>query len=389
MKRFFLFLILSLSLVLANFSSSESIKLILTANVNGETDPCGWKKRPMGGLARKSTIINANQTDGYEWLVADAGNLFFKKDNISPGVTMETSKETAKIIVKCFNSIGCNAFSPSSHDFAGGYEFLKTLESEANFPFISANIFGKYGQKIFESHVIENIKGKKIAFIGLSSKFVSEGISVKDPFKMLEKTLEEINSKADMIILLFNASEGDLNILRSKNYNIDLAIRSRSNLPAKTSKDGGKYKIPIYSLGSRGKYVYDFDVKIGDSYSKFIDLKYVQSESSKINNLLKDYDINFNESLDLSTQFKDNPEVLKNVKKNLELREEMENILNNKINYFSFTKHALDEKIDDDKNVLVIIDQGKEAINQLYGPILPSVDDKGRLPGDPHHGHSH
>ena len=41
MKQFSLFLILSLSLVLANFSSSESIKLILTANVNGETDPCG------------------------------------------------------------------------------------------------------------------------------------------------------------------------------------------------------------------------------------------------------------------------------------------------------------------------------------------------------------
>ena len=380
-KHIILFLFLSISTVLANFSSGGGIKLVLTSNVNGETDPCGWKKKPMGGLARKSTIINQNKADGYELLVADGGNLFFKKNNISPGVTMETSKETAKIIVKCFNSIGCNAFSPSSHDFAGGYDFLKTLESEANFPFISANIFGKYGQKIFEPYVIENIKGKKIAFIGLSSKFVSEGISVKDPFKMLEKNLEEIDSKADMIILLFNASEGDLNILRSKNYDIDLAIRSRSNLPAKTSNDGGKYKIPIYSLGARGKYVYDFDVKIGDSSSKFIDLKYLQSESSKINNSLKDYDINFNESVDLSTQFKDNPEVLKNVKKNLELKEEMEHILNNKINYFSFTKHALDEKINDDKSVLVIIDKGKEAINQLYGPVLPSVN--------PHDNHNH
>ena len=303
MKQFFLFLILSSSLVLANFSPSESIKLILTANVNGETDPCGWKKRPMGGLARKSTIISNNKINGYELLIADAGNLFFKKDNISPGVTMETSKETAKIIVKCFNSIGCNAFSPSSHDFAGGYDFLKTLENEADFPFISANIFGKYGEKIFEPYVIENIKGKKIAFIGLSSKFLSQGVSVRDPFKMLEENLEEIDSKSDMIVLLFNASEGDLNILKSKNYNVDLAIMSRSNLPANASNDGGKYKIPIYSLGSRGKYVYDFDIKIEDSSSKFIDLKYVQSESSKVNNFLKDYDINFNETLKLFVDF--------------------------------------------------------------------------------------
>ena len=108
MKRFFLFLILSLSLVLANFSPSESIKLILTANVNGETDPCGWKKMPMGGLARKSTIINDIRQDGYTVLIADAGNLFFKKDNISSGVTMETSKETSKIINKCFNTNSSN-----------------------------------------------------------------------------------------------------------------------------------------------------------------------------------------------------------------------------------------------------------------------------------------
>tara|TARA_B100001142_G_C14026404_1_gene536367 strand:- start:518 stop:640 length:123 start_codon:yes stop_codon:yes gene_type:complete len=39
--KHFLFLILSLSLIFANFSPSESIKLILTSNVNGETDPCG------------------------------------------------------------------------------------------------------------------------------------------------------------------------------------------------------------------------------------------------------------------------------------------------------------------------------------------------------------
>ena len=33
-----------------------------------------------------------------------------------------------------------------------------------------------------------------------------------------------------------------------------------------------------------------------------------------------------------------------------------------------------------------VIDKGKERINKLHGP-LP--DDKGRLPGDPHHGHNH
>ena len=117
-----------------------------------------------------------------------------------------------------------------------------------------------------------------------------------------------------MIVLLFNASEKDLNILKSKNYDIDLAIRTRSNLPPKTSVDGGSYNIPIYSLGSRGKYVYDFDIMISDNSSKFIDLPYIRSELSKTNNFLNNYDINPNESLDLAIQFKDDPEALKNFK---------------------------------------------------------------------------
>ncbi len=36
-----IFLVLISSLIFSNFSNSEAIKLVLTSNVNGETDPCG------------------------------------------------------------------------------------------------------------------------------------------------------------------------------------------------------------------------------------------------------------------------------------------------------------------------------------------------------------
>jgi len=103
----------------------------------------------------------------------------------------------------------------------------------------------------------------------------------------------------------------------------------------------------------------------------------------------KNYEINFNESLDLSLQFKDDPEVLKNIEKKLQLKNDLEMKLNEKVNYFSFTKHALDQKINDDQSIISIIDRGKELINELYGPALPSEDHKGRLPGDPHYRHNH
>ena len=126
----------------------------------------------MGGLARKSTIINDLKNQNNEVIVADAGNLFFKKDKISSGITIDTAKETAKIIVDCFNAIGCDVFAPGSHDFAAGFEFIKELEARSNFPYISANIFSKNGEKLYDPYVIVEKQGKKIGFLGLSSVFL-------------------------------------------------------------------------------------------------------------------------------------------------------------------------------------------------------------------------
>ena len=70
----------------------------------------------------------------------------------------------------------------------------------------------------------------------------------------------------------------------------------------------------------------------------------------------------------------------------MERKEQLESILDNKVNYFSFKKHSLDETYKDDIKILSIIDKGKEVINELHGP-LP--DDKGRLPGDTHYNHGH
>ena len=186
-----------------------------------------------------------------------------------------------------------------------------------------------------------------------------------------------------MVILLFNASEKDLNRLKTKDYPIDLTIRSRSNLPPAVSKDGGSFDIPIYSIGMRGKYVFEFDINIGDSSSEFIDLIHVESSLDKANNFLDNYNVNSGESIDLNEEFKDDPQVLNNILKNLEKKQQLEDLLNNKSNYFSFIKHSLDKQISDDFKILNIIDLGKERINQLHGP-LP---DDG--PNHHHHNHKH
>tara|TARA_B100000676_G_scaffold286024_1_gene315210 strand:+ start:213 stop:1214 length:1002 start_codon:yes stop_codon:yes gene_type:complete len=332
----------------------------------------------MGGLARKSTIIKDLKSEGHDVIVADAGNLFFKKDKLSSGVTIDHAKETAKIIVDCFNIIGCDVFSPGSHDYAAGFDFMQQLEKKSNFPYISANIFGKNGEKLYDPYLIVEKQGKKIGFIGLSSVFLNENLVVKDPFKVLKNIISQVESKTDMIILLFNASEKDLNRLKTKEYAIDFTVRSRSNLPPAVSKDGGSSSIPIYSIGMRGKYVFEFDINIGDTNSEFLDIMYLESQLEKTEKFLSTYNIDFEESIDLDSEFKDDPKALNQIKKKLDQRDNLVRTISNKVNYFSFKKYSLDKQIKDDVKILNVIESGKKKMTDLYGP-LP----------DPHKGHNH
>ena len=377
-KNILIYIFLSLSVVFANFSSDNGIRLVLTSNVNGETDPCGWKKKPMGGLARKSTIIKDLKSEGHDVIVADAGNLFFKKDKLSSGVTIDHAKETANIIVDCFNIIGCDVFSPGSHDYAAGFDFMQQLQKKSNFPYISANIFGKNGEKLYDPYIIVEKQGKKIGFVGLSSVFLNEKLTVKDPFKTLKNIINEVDSKTDMIILLFNASEKDLNRLKTKDYPIDFAVRSRSNLPPAVSKDGGSSSIPTYSIGMRGKYIFEFDLNIGDKDSKFLDIMYLESKLEKSEKFLSSYNIDFEESIDLDSEFKNDPKALSQIKKKLKERDDLVATLGGKVNYFSFRKYSLDKQIKDDTKILNVIENGKKRMTDLFGP-LP----------DPHKGHNH
>ena len=76
-KYYFLLLF---SLIIADIKAPNSITIIGTTNVLGEIDPCGWKKKPLGGLARKATVIKNLINDNEDPIIVDAGDLFLRKE---------------------------------------------------------------------------------------------------------------------------------------------------------------------------------------------------------------------------------------------------------------------------------------------------------------------
>jgi len=342
----------------------------------------------LGGLARKATILEDLSNQNINPIVLDAGDLFFKKDIIEPGITTDIAKINADIIVESFNKMGCDAFSPGSKDFASGLNFLKSLEKKSKFPFISANLANKKGELLFEPYIIKKHKGNRIAIIGLSSEFTSNEIVVLEPIVTLQNVINRIGD-VDLVVLLFNASDKDLNMLYSSQLPVDFILRSKGRV---RSSDGGS-KIPTYSAGDRGKIIYRFDINLVDSKLPFVDVAWCENTNDRVTsrlNKMKKGD----ETAVLEYLYKDDPATLNRIKNYKNQLDMANQLLENAINTVSFSKIELGKTIFDRPDILKIVDRGKIKIKDISGPPIgpilpPSPDHKGRMPGDAHYNHNH
>tara|TARA_Y100001970_G_scaffold293883_1_gene444234 strand:- start:112 stop:1032 length:921 start_codon:yes stop_codon:yes gene_type:complete len=284
----------------------------------------------------------------------------FKKTSLEPGVGGEIARINADIILQSFDKIGCHAFSPGEKDFAAGKDFIVESSKNVNFPFISANIYDLDQGLLFNPYIIYELKGINVAFIGLTSNFISEEIIVKDPIESLKPILTELESKADIKILLFSSSNDDMRRLQAESLNLSMIIRSKNK---KKSADGGK-GIPTYSLGDRGRTLYAFDLEINDSSVELTDL-------ASFEKVIKQSNINLNKmkkgdsTVDLKTLFRDDPIVLEKIFKYESNIEEANQKIENAINKITINKVDLGKKIDSQIDILKIIDDGKVKIKEL------------------------
>ena len=91
--------------------------------------------------------------------------------------------------------------------------------------------------------------------------------------------------------------------------------------------------------------------------------------------------------VDLNDLYKDNAATLRRIA-NYENQIILANQkIENLVNVLEFEKIELDKNIDGRIDIMQIVDKGKVKLESIMGPTMP--DSKGRLPGDPHHGHNH
>lgn len=375
-------------LVMISCSSADKaggFTLVMSGNMHGQLDPCGWKKNPMGGLSRRYVKIQELKTKGKNPIILDAGDLFFSTINLNED-NIKSEEFRASAIMEGYNKIGCDAINVGKYELLNGLSFLKNISEKTDIPFLSANLKNsKTKELIFNPYLILNRENLSIGIIGVTSLLPDSSTSlVSDDFILAgNEYIDKLSGQTDIIILLVNTDRSSQKDLAENFKNADFIVASgstnltRSNAP---QKENGPY---VFSCGKQGKYLLTVDAQIKDLESPMVN---ISSHETKIANVKKRFDRLQKKDPDkkLKDIYKDQANVLKLIEQYKEELKSSEQAISESKNTVVYKTVGLNKKIKDNPEVLAFVNQSLSTCKSLK----PKVKNLKKKEID-HSGHDH
>ncbi|MBD7966467.1 5'-nucleotidase C-terminal domain-containing protein [Paenibacillus gallinarum] len=167
------------------------------------------EESPNMGYAKVAGIADKYRKDNPNTLLLDGGDAIH-------GTTFATLVN-GESIVKVMNEMGYDAIVPGNHEFNYGWEHLVKLSKDLNFPMISANVKKKNSTGLFDPYIIKEVDGVKLGIIALTTPETAyktnpknvEGIEFTDPSDEMQKYVDELRNKVDVIVALAHIGQDD------------------------------------------------------------------------------------------------------------------------------------------------------------------------------------
>ncbi len=226
-KKVIYLFVMGLFIILSGCAKDEEINIIHTDAMKANVFPEEKNGEIIGGMALLSSGINyfKDKNKG-EFILVDAGS--------SLNGSVFSFYTQGKALVDILNNIGYDAIAIGNREFDYGIELVKELESFAKFSFLSANVYYKKNGIVFKEYIIKNTKqGTKIAIIGLSDEDMEKIVlkdymvdyEMKNTEDVLDRMLEEIRKKADIVVVLSSMRvDRDRKLAEKYGKKIDLII---------------------------------------------------------------------------------------------------------------------------------------------------------------------
>lgn len=142
-------------------------------------------------------------------------------------------------LFEMMNMIGYEVWCPGNHDFDISQDNFVKLTKIANFPTVSANLVNNEGKNHLNNlpYIIVDKAGIKVGVIGIISQnlygLVNQnnlvGVRVLSPIETLQKYINEIDPKTDLIIALTHQGVFDDSVLAANVQGLDVIIGAHSH----------------------------------------------------------------------------------------------------------------------------------------------------------------
>lgn len=177
--------------------------ILFSHNINGETQPCGCRKFPLGGLEQAAGHFHQQHAKG-PVIYVDTGDMLFPTPVI-PDHLLESHLYTASVLVEAMGKFGLNYFVPGDQDFALGLGYLEKLSQTAPFTFLLANL--KEGTQLKSLPWAKARVGQKnIILIGVLDPELLPAETThyfSNPEEAIKKALSQASpNKDDLVVLL-------------------------------------------------------------------------------------------------------------------------------------------------------------------------------------------
>lgn len=147
----------------ANIVAENDIIILFTSDVHSAVDS-GWTYSGID-VIRRELIKKGNKV-----VLVDNG------DSVQ-GEVLATMTD-GEAIIKLMNAVGYDIAIMGNHEFDYGMDKFFELVEMADFPYISCN-FNRQGEPVFESYVIKEIGGVKLAFVGITTPWTLKSSTPK------------------------------------------------------------------------------------------------------------------------------------------------------------------------------------------------------------------
>ncbi len=191
------------SLIVVQFvfaGQAAPLRILYVNDFHGfaEPYPSAGSREEMGGIAFLAEEINHRRKERPSLLLS-AGDMI----QGHPWANLFEGKSSIEIM----NHMNFSAMVLGNHEFDFGQGVLKQRILEARFPIIAANL---QGLPYLKPYVIKKISGLKIAIIGLVTEETPitthprnvHGLKFLPPAEVVQKMIEELHDKSDLIIVL-------------------------------------------------------------------------------------------------------------------------------------------------------------------------------------------